>query len=142
LRVLFQKWLKMSESSPKHVQDEIREDFDLRHRPNREDAKWDVVLCNYRVGGVGLNLTAATQMMILDEEWNPGKRDQAYDRIHRMGQDKPVTIHVIRNGKTIDDWLADIMAAKEDLVDGFNNTMIDKDEFKQFLEGMGDSGLI
>jgi SNF2 family DNA or RNA helicase len=108
--------------TPKHVQDEIREDFDLRHRPNREDAKWDVVLCNYRVGGVGLNLTAATQMMILDEEWNPGKRDQAYDRIHRMGQDKPVTIHVIRNGKTIDDWLADIMAAKEDLVDGFNNT--------------------
>jgi SNF2 family DNA or RNA helicase len=128
--------------TPKSVQDEIRLDFDARHTPNRESSKWDVVLCNYRVGGVGLNLTAATQMVILDEEWNPGKRDQAYDRIHRMGQENPVTIHVIRNALTIDDWLADIMAKKEDLVEGFTTKMVEKDEFQQFLEGMGDSGLL
>lgn len=120
----------------------IHKDFDNKHTPNREDSKYDIVLCNYKVGGVGLNLTAATQAIILDEEWNPGKRDQAYDRIHRIGQDKPVTINVIRNAGTIDDWLAGIMEAKEDVVEGFNNTMVDVDSFKEFLDGMGDSGLI
>lgn len=123
--------------TPSHQLDEIREDFDQRYTPSREDSKWDVVLCNYRVGGVGMNMTAATQMFILDEEWNPGKRDQAYDRIHRMGQDKPVTVHVLRNEKTIDDWLAGIMDKKEGLVDGFNNTMISFDEFKDFLDNGG-----
>lgn len=124
--------------TPTHVKDQIMLDFDNRHTPDRANTKWDIVLCNYRVGGVGMNLTAATQMIILDEEWNPGKRDQAYDRIHRMGQDKPVTIHVIRNEKTIDDWLAGIMEQKEGLVDGFNNTMISAADFKDAL----DSGLI
>lgn len=116
----------------------ISQDFDLRHTPLRENSKYDVALCNYRVGGVGLNLTAATQLIALDEEWNPGKRDQAYDRIHRIGQTKPVTIHVVRNAKTIDDWLAGIMKQKEDLVDGFDTAMASAKEFMEAL----DSGLI
>lgn len=124
--------------TPEKLREEIRTDFDIKYTPNREDAKWDIVLCNYKVGGVGLNLTCATQMIILDEEWNPGKRDQAYDRIHRIGQEKPVTIHVIRNQKTIDDWLAGIMEQKEGVVDGFNNTMVTMAEFKDAL----DSGLL
>ena len=117
--------------------DTIAKDFDARYTPNRNDSKWDVVLCNYRVGGTGLNLTAATQLIVLDEEWNPGKREQAYDRIHRIGQENPVTIHVVRNEKTIDDWLAEIMARKEAMVDGFNSTMSNMDEFKDFLDNGG-----
>lgn len=115
--------------TPDSVRTEISEDFDLRNGTN----KWDIVLCNYKVGGVGLNFTAATQMIILDEEWNPGKRDQAYDRIHRIGQDKPVTIHVLRawfpvngdddNKGGIDIWLSNIIAHKEDIVEGFNTAM-------------------
>jgi SNF2 family DNA or RNA helicase len=128
--------------TPKSLQDEIRRDFDVTYTPDGSEYRWDVVLCNYKVGGVGLNLTCATQMIILDEEWNPGKRDQAYDRIHRMGQEKPVTIHVIRNQYTVDDWLAGIMEKKEGLVDGFNSAMVDDKEFKDFLQGMGDSGLL
>lgn len=116
----------------------INNDFDRRYTPDRSQAKYDVVLCNYKVGGVGLNLTAATQLVVLDEEWNPGKRDQAYDRIHRIGQTDPVTIHVIRNQKTIDDWLAGIMEAKEGMVEGFNTTMISAAEFKNAL----DNGLL
>lgn len=124
------------EASPE-LREEISNDFDARYTPERNKSKWDVVLCNYKVGGVGINLTAATQMVILDEEWNPGKRDQAYDRIYRMGQEKPVTIHVIRNQKTIDDWLANIMENKEDIVDGFNSEMVSVSEFKEFLDSGG-----
>jgi SNF2 family DNA or RNA helicase len=96
-------------------------DFDAKETTNGEH-KYDIVLCHYRVGGVGMNLTNATQMFILDEEWNPGKRDQAYDRIHRMGQEKPVTIHVLRDVGTIDKWLADLIQSKEDMIDGFHST--------------------
>lgn len=124
--------------TPKSLANEIHEDFDIRFTPNRDKAKWDIVLCNYRVGGVGLNLTAATQLIVLDEEWNPGKRDQAYDRIHRMGQEKPVTIHLVRNAKTIDDWLAGLMNQKEGIVDGFQKGMMSTGDIKNAL----DSGLI
>jgi SNF2 family DNA or RNA helicase len=125
--------------TPKPLREEILMDFDNKYV--KEDFQWDVVLCNYKVGGVGANLTCATQMIILDEEWNPGKRDQAYDRIHRIGQDKPVTIHVIRNENTIDDWSAGIMEEKEGMVEGFNNAtaMISADDALTFLN---DSGLM
>ena len=110
--------------TPDALKDEIRRNFDATYG---EEKKWDVVLCNYRVGGVGLNFTNVTQMIIVDEEWNPGKRDQAYDRIHRMGQEKPVTIHVLRdklpNGGGIDVWLSQIIQDKEGLVEGFASAM-------------------
>lgn len=115
--------------TPSSVREEIAIDFDNRYTSDRSRSKWDVVLCNYRVGGIGLNFTAATQMIVLDEEWNPGKREQAYDRIHRMGQDKPVTIHVLRckfyvpekdQWGGIDLWLAGIISAKDEMVDEFN----------------------
>lgn len=125
-------------STSADLKDEIHRDFDARYTADRADSKWDIVLCNYRVGGVGLNLTSATQLITLDEEWNPGKRDQAYDRIHRIGQEKPVTIHVIRNQKTIDDWLGSIMDAKEAMVEGFESAMISAQDFKDAM----DSGLL
>jgi SNF2 family DNA or RNA helicase len=110
--------------TPSDKRTEIAYDFDARSTTNGEH-KWDVVLCNYKVGGVGLNFTNASQMIVVDEEWNPGKRDQAYDRIHRMGQEKPVTIHVLRDklpsGGGIDKWLADLIEVKEDMVTGFAN---------------------
>jgi SNF2 family DNA or RNA helicase len=127
--------------TPDKVKDEVRIDFDITKTPDRSASKWDIALCNYKVGGVGLNLTAATQMFILDEEWNPGKRDQAYDRIHRIGQQKPVTIHVIRSQNTIDDWLAAIMEGKEATVSGFNDTMTDMN-FQDYLDNTDDSGLM
>lgn len=110
--------------TPADLREIIRVDFDARGRGSAGWGTYDVVLCNYKVGGVGLNFTDATQMVVLDEEWNPGKRDQAYDRIHRMGQDRPVTIHVLRAknalGVGIDKWLADLIEEKESMVDGFH----------------------
>lgn len=110
--------------TPQELREIIRVDFDARGRGTEGWGQYDVVLCNYKVGGVGLNFTDATQMVVLDEEWNPGKRDQAYDRIHRMGQDKPVTIHVLRAKNSldagIDVWLAGLIEEKESMVDGFH----------------------
>ncbi len=124
-------------ATPPAEREVIANDFDRRYTPNRDQAKFDIVLCNYKVGGVGLNLTAATQMIVLDKEWNPGKRDQAYDRFHRIGQEDPVTIHEVNAEGTIDDWMTELMTAKEGLVDGFNNVMIDTEKFMNFLDNGG-----
>lgn len=127
-------------STPTNLREEIRLDFDRKHTPNREKAKWDVLLANYKAGGVGLNLTCATNMIICDSEWNPGKRDQAFDRIHRIGQTENVTIQVVLIKDTIDKWLEDLMQAKDSVVSGFDNAVqsITANDLKNAL----DSGLI
>jgi len=113
--------------TPESMRQEIQMDLDMKFKDTPGWGKYDAVLCNYRVGGAGLNFTSASQMIILDEEWNPGKRDQAYGRMDRMGQEKPMTVHVLRSkgaasGSGIDTWLAGIIEDKERLVDGFHGT--------------------
>ena len=44
------------------------------------------------VGGVGLNLTAANRLYLLDPAWNPSTEEQCFDRIHRLGQTKNVEV--------------------------------------------------
>ena len=52
-----------------------------------------VVLVSLKAGGVGLNLTAANHAHICDPWWNPSVEEQAADRVHRLGQRRPVQIH-------------------------------------------------
>jgi SNF2 family DNA or RNA helicase len=82
-----------------------------------------ILLGNFKAMGVGITLTAASQMIILDEEWSPGKNEQAYDRIHRFGQEKSVTINILRVDNSVDEWMASLIEDKAALVDGFNNTV-------------------
>jgi SNF2 family DNA or RNA helicase len=52
-----------------------------------------VFLLSLKAGGTGLNLTAADTVIHYDPWWNPAVEDQATDRAHRIGQDKPVFVH-------------------------------------------------
>ena len=52
-----------------------------------------VLLLSLRAGGVGLNLTGANHLMLVDLHWNPSLEAQACDRVFRVGQDRPVTVH-------------------------------------------------
>lgn len=106
---------------PRDLAEQIKIDVDRYYvEKNNSVYKYDVVLANYRVGGTGLNYTDFTQTIICDEEWNPGKRDQAYGRTNRMGQTEETTVHVIRMKQTIDNWMAELIAGKEDMVNKFN----------------------
>jgi SNF2 family DNA or RNA helicase len=102
----------------------IELDFDAKYC-NQPDykLKYQVVLCNYKSGGVGLNFTGASQMIILDEEWNPGKADQAMGRIDRMGQTKETTVHVLRVKASIDTWMASLINEKAEMVEGFESNL-------------------
>jgi SNF2 family DNA or RNA helicase len=114
------------------LRDEIILDFDRRHTSD-DQARWQVVLANYRVGGVGVTLTRATEMIMLDSEWSYGREEQATDRVHRIGQTEDITIHKILMGGTIDAWLDEIVQAKKDMTEGFNEVM-DFSELRKFLE--------
>jgi SNF2 family DNA or RNA helicase len=52
-----------------------------------------VMLVSLKAGGTGLNLTAADNVFLLDPWWNPAVEDQAADRAHRIGQERPVLVH-------------------------------------------------
>jgi SNF2 family DNA or RNA helicase len=59
----------------------------------QEDEKTRVFLISIKAGGVGLNLTEADYVFILDPWWNPAVEQQAIDRTHRIGQTKNVFIY-------------------------------------------------
>lgn len=99
---------------------EIKEDFD-RSVVGDGEYKYDVVCANFRKGGVGLNFTAATQTIILDEEWNPGKNEQAYGRTDRIGQTQESQVHILRMARTVDDWMAALNSEKAEMINGFES---------------------
>lgn len=104
--------------------------------PVGDPGGYDVILGNYKALGVGLTLNAATQTIIVDEEWNPGKRDQAYDRNYRIGQDKETTVHVLRVRNSVDMWMADLMETKEQMIEGFNQQVdLTSEMRKRLTEG-------
>jgi len=106
--------------TPEDIRNQVKIDFDRKYCDQiGYEPRWQVVLANYKTGGVGLNFTAATQMIILDEEWNPGKQEQAFNRIDRIGQTEETTVHILRLEKTIDNWMADLIDSKRDMIEGF-----------------------
>lgn len=57
-------------------------------------ASFDVLILSPKAGGVGLTITAANNVIHLSRWWNPAVEDQATDRAYRIGQTRPVTIHI------------------------------------------------
>lgn len=77
----------------------------------------EVFLISLKAGGFGLNLTAADYVIHMDPWWNPAVEEQASDRVHRMGQDKPVTIYRLIAKNTIEEKIVDLHKHKRDLAD-------------------------
>ena len=78
----------------------------------------DLFLISLRAGGAGLNLTAADYVIHMDPWWNPAVEDQASDRAHRIGQQRPVTIYRLVAKDSIEERIIRLHAAKRDLADG------------------------
>lgn len=82
----------------------------------------DLFLISLKAGGTGLNLTAADYVIHLDPWWNPSVEDQASDRAHRMGQERPVTVYRLVMEGTIEEQMVSLHSRKrqmaEDLLEG------------------------
>ena len=59
-----------------------------------EDGGFDLLVLGTRAAGTGLTLTAATHVIHVSRWWNPAVEEQCNDRVHRIGQDRAVTVHV------------------------------------------------
>ncbi|MDY0963123.1 DEAD/DEAH box helicase [Massilia sp. CFBP9026] len=93
----------------------------IQERKRRVDAfqagEGDLFLISLKAGGVGINLTAADYVIHMDPWWNPAVEDQASDRAHRMGQQRPVTIYRLVARGTIEEGIVDLHRHKRDLAD-------------------------
>lgn len=77
----------------------------------------DVFLISLKAGGTGLTLTAADYVIHLDPWWNPAVEDQASDRAHRIGQQRPVTVLRFVSENTIEEKIVKLHHEKRDLAD-------------------------
>ena len=75
-------------------------------------------LISLKAGGTGLNLTAADTVIHYDPWWNPAVENQATDRAHRIGQDKPVFVYKLIVSGSVEEKIAALQASKAALAAG------------------------
>lgn len=81
----------------------------------KNDPSCEVLLVSLKAGGVGLNLTAAQRVYLMDPYWNPAVENQAVDRIHRLGQTRPVTTIKLIIENSIEARLLEVQKKKTEL---------------------------
>ncbi len=98
--------------------------LDGRTRDRREkvetfqsDPSCRLFLISLKAGGLGLNLTAADYVYLLDPWWNPAVEAQAIDRAHRIGQERPVFACRIVARDTVEEKILQLQQSKRDLAD-------------------------
>ena len=91
-----------------------------------------VFLISLKAGGVGLNLTAADTVIHYDPWWNPAVENQATDRAHRIGQEKPVFVYKLIAAGSIEEKILGLQEKKAELAAGILNE--DRESMAKFGE--------
>ncbi|MBT0992969.1 DEAD/DEAH box helicase [Cellulomonas sp. DKR-3] len=80
-----------------------------------EDPEVSIAVCSLMAAGVGLNMQVASNLVLAELSWTDAEQTQAIDRIHRIGQDEPVTAWRIIAAQTIDAKIAELIDSKSGL---------------------------
>ncbi|KAK3081090.1 hypothetical protein LTS18_010331 [Coniosporium uncinatum] len=126
----------------------------------RNDKKTRVLLCSLKCGSLGLNLTAASRVVILEPFWNPFVEEQAIDRVHRLNQTVNVHVYKLTIANTVEERILDLQESKrklakaalegrkgmnklnfQDIMNLFKHDAADAPEHKEFEGGVGPTGL-
>ncbi|RZK41626.1 MAG: DEAD/DEAH box helicase [Pedobacter sp.] len=105
----------------------------------QENKALKVFLISIKAGGVGLNLTQADYVFILDPWWNPAVEQQAIDRTHRIGQDKKVFIYKFISKDTVEEKILALQRRKKSLANSLITTeesffkSLSKDDIRELL---------
>jgi len=81
------------------------------------DIREKIMILSLKAGGLGLNLTSASNVVHYDLWWNPAVEDQATDRTYRIGQDKNVMVHRLITLATFEEKIDKIIKDKRELAD-------------------------
>ncbi|KAM3595017.1 uncharacterized protein V6R79_017166 [Siganus canaliculatus] len=86
-----------------------------------------IMLLSLKAGGVGLNLTAASHVFLMDPAWNPATEEQCIDRCHRLGQTRKVVVTKFIVKDSVEEQMVKIQREKQDLVEkAFGSTNTDR----------------
>ena len=96
----------------------------------QQDETIKIFLISLKAGGLGLNLTAADYVFILDPWWNPAIEAQAIDRAHRIGQQKTVFTYKFITKNSVEEKILDLQRSKQKL---FNNLITTEESFVKSL---------
>ena len=81
----------------------------------RNNPKTRILLCSLKCGSLGLNLTAASRVVILEPFWNPFVEEQAIDRVHRLNQIEDVVVYKLTVANTVEARILDLQEKKRAL---------------------------
>lgn len=81
----------------------------------RQDPKCRILLCSLKCGSLGLNLTAASRVVIVEPFWNPFVEEQAIDRVHRLNQTVDVKVYRLTVRNTVEARIIDLQERKREL---------------------------
>jgi SNF2 family DNA or RNA helicase len=87
----------------------------------QSDEACKLFLISLKAGGIGLNLTAAEYVFLLDPWWNPAVEAQAIDRAHRIGQTRRVFAYRLIAKDTVEEKVLQLQQNKKDLADAIIN---------------------
>lgn len=95
---------------PQSVRDDRKERF-------QTDPSLRVLITGIQAGGVGLTLTAASDVAMVEYPMTPGEYHQAVDRVHRIGQQNGVNVYNLAAENTVEEWLIDLLQGKSTTLD-------------------------
>ncbi|KAA6395902.1 MAG: putative DNA repair protein [Streblomastix strix] len=96
-----------------------------------------VLLASLKAGGVGLNLYAANHVILIDKWWNPFVEEQAIDRVHRIGQTKPVSVIRLKCIQSIEERIEALQEKK--MIKAEDVLQDERNEFRDASIGDGDA---
>lgn len=99
-------------------------------RQLRTEPKCRILLCSLKCGSLGLNLTAASRVIIVEPFWNPFVEEQAIDRVHRLNQTVDVKVYRLTVRHTVESQILELQERKRDLakaaIEGSTKTALGK----------------
>ena len=124
--LVFSQWTSFLDLVEPHLREAgiafVRLDGSTRDRGQvvsefQDESGPPVMLVSLKAGGTGLNLTAADHVFLLDPWWNPAVEDQAADRTHRIGQERPVIVYRLVAKDTVEERILALQERKRGLAD-------------------------
>ncbi|OGM42102.1 putative nucleosome remodeling complex ATPase subunit (Snf2h) [Aspergillus bombycis] len=107
----------------------------------QNDPRYMVFLISIRAGGEGLNLVSSSTVIFLDEDWNPQVMRQAEARVHRIGQDHPVSIFKLQSKGTVEEQISRRIIKKAYVASKVMEDMTAAHDMKAFANMIDSQGL-
>ncbi len=111
---IIKTWLNKKEIIFEYLDGSTRNRMNVVER-FQNDTEVKVFLVSTKAGGLGINLTAAENVIIYDPWWNPAVENQAIDRIHRIGQDKKVFAYKLLIKNSVEEKILELQKKKKNI---------------------------